>query len=102
MKVTPCKGFPVRASRLSMTPGTTVTAREVKALEGYVLDGQPKSILIKSGEVQTLRFYNEPGMVAVSVTTSVPTTPLMVILPSLSVKYKPLLLICPFSPQAVR
>ena len=42
-----------------LTPGTTVTAREVKALEGYVLDGQPKSILIKSGEVQTLRFYNK-------------------------------------------
>ena len=42
----------------NLTPGTTVTAREVKALEGYVLDGQPKSILIKSGEVQTLRFYN--------------------------------------------
>ena len=41
-----------------LTPGTTVTAREVKTLEGYVLDGQPKSILIKSGEVQTLRFYN--------------------------------------------
>nr|WP_325186285.1 SpaA isopeptide-forming pilin-related protein [uncultured Oscillibacter sp.] len=41
-----------------LTPGTTVTAREVKALEGYVLDGQPKSILIKTGEVQTLRFYN--------------------------------------------
>ena len=41
-----------------LTPGTTVTAREVKALEGYVLDGQPKSILIKAGEVQTLRFYN--------------------------------------------
>ena len=41
-----------------LTPGTTVTAREIKALEGYVLDGQPKSILIKSGEVQTLRFYN--------------------------------------------
>ena len=36
-------------------------------------------------------------MVAVSVTTSVPTTPWMVILPSLSVKYRPLLLICPFS-----
>ena len=42
-----------------LTPGTTVTAREVKALEGYVLDGQPKSILIKAGEVQTLRFYNQ-------------------------------------------
>lgn len=42
-----------------LTPGTTVTAREIKALEGYVLDGQPKSILIKAGEVQTLRFYNK-------------------------------------------
>ncbi len=41
-----------------LTPGTTVTAREIKALEGYVLDGQPKSILIKAGEVQYLRFYN--------------------------------------------
>ncbi len=42
-----------------LTPGTTITAREVKALEGYVLDTTPKSILIKSGEVQTLRFYNK-------------------------------------------
>ncbi len=42
-----------------LTPGTTVTAREVKTLEGYVLDGSPKSILIKTGEVQTLRFYNQ-------------------------------------------
>ena len=41
-----------------LTPGTTVTAREVKTLEGYVLDTTPKSILIKTGEVQTLRFYN--------------------------------------------
>ncbi|WP_338148058.1 SpaA isopeptide-forming pilin-related protein [Flintibacter muris] len=32
-----------------LTPGTTVTAREIKALEGYVLDGQPKSILSQSG-----------------------------------------------------
>ena len=42
-----------------LEPGLTVTAREVKALEGYVLDTSPKSILIKEGEVQTLRFYNE-------------------------------------------
>lgn len=41
-----------------LTPGTTVTAREVKTAEGFVLDGAPKSILIKAGEVQTLRFYN--------------------------------------------
>ena len=42
-----------------LEPGTTVTAREVKTVEGYVLDTSPKSIEIKAGEVQTLRFYNE-------------------------------------------
>lgn len=42
-----------------LEPGTTVTARETKTLEGYVLDTTPKSIKIKTGEVQTLRFYNE-------------------------------------------
>lgn len=41
-----------------LEPGTTITAREVKTLEGYVLDTAPKSIAIKAGEVQTLRFYN--------------------------------------------
>ncbi|WP_291257076.1 SpaA isopeptide-forming pilin-related protein [Flavonifractor sp.] len=41
-----------------LEPGTTVTAREIKTLEGYVLDGAPKSIKIKAGEVQILRFYN--------------------------------------------
>ena len=42
-----------------LEPGTTVTAREIKTVEGYVLDTAPKSIEIKAGEVQTLRFYNE-------------------------------------------
>ena len=42
-----------------LIPGTTVTAREVKTVEGFVLDGTPKSILIKAGEVQTLTFYNK-------------------------------------------
>lgn len=41
-----------------LIPGTTVTAREVKTVDGFVLDSSPKSILIKAGEVQTLRFYN--------------------------------------------
>ena len=41
-----------------LEPGTTVTAREIKTVEGYVLDGAPKSIEIKAGQVQTLRFYN--------------------------------------------
>ena len=43
-----------------LEPGTTVTAREVKTLEGFVLDTAPKSIKIKAGEAQTLRFYNTP------------------------------------------
>ncbi|MCI8539808.1 MAG: Cys-Gln thioester bond-forming surface protein [Oscillospiraceae bacterium] len=42
-----------------LEPGTTVTARETKTVDGYVLDGAPKSILIKEGEVQTMRFYNQ-------------------------------------------
>ena len=42
-----------------LIPGTTVTAREVKTVDGFVLDGAPKSILIKAGEVQTLTFYNK-------------------------------------------
>ena len=39
-------------------PGTTVTAREIKTVEGYVLDGTPQDILIKAGEVQNLIFWN--------------------------------------------
>ena len=42
-----------------LEPGTTVTAREIKTVEGYVLDRAPKSIEIKADEVQTLRFYNQ-------------------------------------------
>ncbi len=42
-----------------LTPGTTVVAKEIKTLDGFVLDTTPKSILIKEGEVQTLRFYNK-------------------------------------------
>ena len=42
-----------------LEPGTTITAREVKTLEGYVLDTAPKSIEIKSGEVQTLRVLQQ-------------------------------------------
>ena len=41
-----------------LTPGTTITAKEVKVPDDFVLDTTPKSILIKKGEVQTLRFYN--------------------------------------------
>ena len=41
-----------------LTPGTTITARETRTAEGFVLDGSPQSILIKEGEVQTLTFWN--------------------------------------------
>ena len=43
-----------------LTPGTVITARETKSLDGYVLDSTPQSIEIKSGEVQTMTFYNAP------------------------------------------
>lgn len=42
-----------------LEPGVTITTKEIKTLEGYVLDTTPKSIKIKVGEAQTLRFYNQ-------------------------------------------
>ncbi|MBQ6206058.1 MAG: hypothetical protein IJK52_03150, partial [Oscillospiraceae bacterium] len=44
----------------NLTPGVTITAKEIGAADGYVLNGTPKSIKIKSGEAQTLTFYNVP------------------------------------------
>jgi len=41
-----------------LEPGITVTVRETKAVEGYILDTAPKSIKIKTGEAQILHFYN--------------------------------------------
>ncbi len=40
-------------------PGTTVKVREIKTVEGFVLDGTPQDILIKGGEVQQLTFWNK-------------------------------------------
>ena len=40
-------------------PGTTVIAREVKTVEGYVLDGTPQDIKIVGGQVQQLTFWNK-------------------------------------------
>lgn len=37
-----------------LEPGVTITAKEIKTLEGYVLDTTPKSIKIKVGEAQGL------------------------------------------------
>jgi len=44
-----------------LTAGMSITAREVKTAEGYVLDGTPQTIEITDdNEVQTLYFYNKP------------------------------------------
>ena len=43
----------------SLTPGTAITAKEVKTVEGFVLDGTPQSILIKEGEAQQLTYWNK-------------------------------------------
>ncbi len=48
-----------RISIPGLTPGTTITVKETKTLDGYILDGQPQSILIKEGEAQSLTFWNK-------------------------------------------
>ena len=55
-----------------LTPGTTITARETRTVDGFVLDGSPQSILIKEGEDQTLTFWNdrEGGVEIVKVNAS--------------------------------
>ena len=40
-----------------LEPGTTVTAREVSTVEGFVLDGEPKTVKIKAGKT----VYVQPG-----------------------------------------
>ena len=42
-----------------LEPGTTVVAREIKSVDGFVLDGTPQDILIKAGPVQNLTFWNK-------------------------------------------
>ena len=55
-----------------LTPGTTITARETRTVDGFVLDGSPQSILVKEGEVQTLTFWNsrEGGVEIVKVSAA--------------------------------
>ena len=43
-----------------LEPGVTVIAREVRAVDGYLLDETPQHILIKSGETVHLQFLNKP------------------------------------------
>ncbi len=42
-----------------LEPGTTVKVREIKTVDGFVLDGTPQDILIKAGEAQQLMFWNK-------------------------------------------
>ena len=43
----------------NLEPGITVTAREFKTVDGFVLNGNPQDILIKEGQVQELVFWNQ-------------------------------------------
>ena len=43
-----------------MKPGTVITVKETATVDGFVLDGTPKSIEIKGGEGQILTFCNAP------------------------------------------
>ena len=42
----------------NLTPGTVITAMETQTASGYVPDSTPQSIVIRSGDVQTMVFYN--------------------------------------------
>ena len=44
-----------------LEPGTTITAQEIKTVDGYVLDGRPQSIKIEAGKAQNLTFWNAPA-----------------------------------------
>ena len=50
-----------RNGRITITglaPGTSITAKEVRTVSGFVLDTTPQTIQIKRGEGQKLTFYN--------------------------------------------
>ena len=47
-----------RFALTGLTPGITITAKEIEDPQRYVLDGMPKSMKIKSGAAQTLTFEN--------------------------------------------
>ena len=43
----------------NLEPGTVITAKETRTLDGFLLDGTPQTITIKVGEGQTLTFWNK-------------------------------------------
>ncbi|MBQ9345889.1 MAG: hypothetical protein IJT94_00940, partial [Oscillibacter sp.] len=49
-----------------LTPGATITATQTATVSGFVIDTAPQSILIQSGEAQTLVFENaRKGMLTI-------------------------------------
>jgi uncharacterized surface anchored protein len=59
-----------------LEPGTTVVAREIKTVDGFVLDGTPQDILIKGGEKQELVFWNKRDCSLTILKQSTDKTPL--------------------------
>ena len=61
-----------------LEPGTTVTAREISTVEGYVLDGEPQTITIQaSKKPQELIFWNEKaGSLVIQKKSSLDGSPL--------------------------
>ena len=43
-----------------VAPGTTLIIKETRAKDGYILDDTPQTVKIKSGEVVTVEFCNQP------------------------------------------
>ena len=61
-----------------LEPGTTVTAREIATVEGFILDGEPKSVQIKaSNKAPELIFWNErAGSLVIQKKSSLDGSPL--------------------------
>ena len=61
-----------------LEPGITVTAREISTVEGFVLDGEPKTIKIKAGaQAPELIFWNErAGSLVIQKKSSLDGSPL--------------------------
>ena len=43
-----------------IAPGTTLVIKEIRAKAGYILDDTPQTVKVKSGEVVTVEFRNQP------------------------------------------
>ena len=43
-----------------IAPGTTLIIKETRTKEGYILDDTPQTVKVKSGEVVTVEFRNQP------------------------------------------